>query len=40
MRTALTAEVLKQSTERLTKIAAETPAAAMGPRAEHRLPDP
>ncbi len=34
------AEVLKQSTKRLTKIAAETPAAAIGPRAEHRLPDP
>ena len=34
------AEVLKQSTERLTKIAAAIACAAIGPRAEHRLPDP
>ena len=34
------ADVLKQSTERLTKIAAAIACAAIGPRAEHRLPDP
>ena len=34
------AEALKQSTKRLTKIAAEIACAAIGPRAEHRLPDP